>query len=266
MLPKIIYYPISPSDRIFIIPRILEPNPFKLHSSRMFSTAIIAGLLLSTFHVPTGVAQPVNPSSFIVKHIASDYFPDAKGDLSHFDVHAQFVVDDSTTQSWLTTLDPASGDSDEEKAKKLTEAAYAKPFDAEDPDMTGDVDSLLAAIAGNSTTHEKRQQQSAFAVATAHAVKWSSCAGVLSCLSGTTCSFNIAIGQAPRSQCQVQAKSTCCISWSNYNVRVGFFSSTWTICNDEVTAQGLSNASCEGYGSASQGGDVCLSNRASGCT
>ena len=232
----------------------------------MFSTAIIAGLLLGTSQIPNGVAQPVDPSNFIVKHIASDYFPNAKGDLSRFDVHAQFVGYDSTTQSWLTALNPASGSSDEEKAKMMTEAAYVKPFDANDPDMAGDVDSLLAAIAGNSTALEKRASSSTFATATAHAVKWSTCAGVLSCLSGTTCSFSLAIGKAPRSQCQVQGSSTCCISWSDYNIRAGFFSAAWTSCNSEVIAEGLSKASCEGYGSSAQGGDVCLSNRASGCT
>lgn len=231
----------------------------------MFSTAIITGVLFGLFQVPNVVAQPVNASTFIVKHIASDYFPNAKGDLSPFDVHAQFVGYNATTQSWLTDLNPASGNSDKDKAKMMTEVAYAKPFDDNDPDMTGDVNSLLAAIAGNSTALQRRQA-STFQVATAHAVKWSTCAGVLSCLSGTTCSFNLNIGKAPRSQCQSQGGSSCCISWSTYNIRAGFFSSTWTTCNDEVTAQKRSTASCEGYGSSAQGGDVCLSNRAGGCT
>ena len=231
----------------------------------MFSTAIVTGLLLSLLQVPSVVAQPVNASSFIVKHTASDYFPNAKGDLSPFDVHAQFVGYSASTQSWLTGLNPASGNSDNDKAKMMTEVAYAKPFDDNDPDMTEDVNSLLAAIAGNSTALQRRQA-STFQVATSHAVKWATCAGVYKCVTGTTCSFDLAVGKAPRSQCQSQGGSNCCISWSTYKVRVGFFSSTWTTCNDEVTAQGKSQASCEGYGSSAQGGDVCLSNRASGCT
>ena len=232
----------------------------------MFSLpAIIAGLLLGLAQIPSGVAQPFNASNFIIKHTASDYFPNAKGDLSPFDVHAQFVGYDGTTQSWLTGLDPASGNSDKEKAQMMTEAAYAKPFDPNDPDMTEDVNSLLATIAGNSTALQRRDS-STFSVAAAHAVKWSTCAGVLSCLSGTTCTFSLDVGKAPRSQCQSQGGVNCCISWSNYNIRAGFFSATWTTCNDEVTAQKRSTASCEGYGSSGQGGDVCLSNRATGCT
>ncbi len=148
----------------------------------------------------------------------------------------------------------------------ITAAAYAKPFDTNDPDMTEDVNSLLAAINGNVTVVQKRQAGSHFKIAAAHAVAWQTCSHLFACLSGDTCSFSVAIGQAPRSQCQAQGTSTCCISWSNYNVRAGFFSTTWTTCNDEVTAQKRSLASCEGYGSSAQGGDVCLSNRANGCT
>ena len=241
----------------------------------MFSTAIITGLLLGLFQVPSVVAQPVNASSvvaqpvnasnFMVKHTASDYFPNAKGDLSPFDVHAQFVGYNASTQSWLNGLNPASGNSDKDKAKMMTEIAYAKPFDDNDQDMTGDVNSLLAAIAGNSTALQRRQA-SGFQVSTSHAVTWASCADVFSCLSGTRCPFILAVAGDPRSQCVSQGDSNCCISWSDINVKVGFFNSTWINCNDEVTTQGFSQASCQGYGSYSQGGDVCLSNRATGCT
>lgn len=237
----------------------------------MIFPTIIAGLLVGLSQFPGGLAQPTSPANatgFIITHAASDYFPHAKGDLTPYDVDVHYVGYDADTQSWLTALNPASGASDRHKAIMMTEAAYAKPFDETDPDMTDDVNSLLAAVAGNTTTSslERRAAGSSFKVATAHAVKWTSCAGVLSCLSGTTCSFSLNVGKAPRSQCQSQGGSNCCISWSNYNIRAGFFSTTWTTCNSEVTAEKRSTASCEGYGSGSQGGDVCLSNRANGCT
>ena len=231
----------------------------------MFSPTIITGLLLGISQIPSGIAQPVDNSSVIVSLTALDYFPHAKGDLSQFDVSVRYVGYDATTQSWLTGLNPASGTSDEEKAVLMTEAAYAKPFNESDPDMTEDVKYLLAAVAGNLTALEKRQQTT-FRTAAAHAVNWATCASVLSCLSGATCGFSLETNKAPRSHCQVQGGSSCCISWSTYNVRAAFFSTTWTTCNNEVDAQGLKSASCEGYGSTSQGGDVCLSNRASGCT
>lgn len=231
----------------------------------MFSSAIIPSLLLGLSQIHSSIAQPVNASSVTVTLAASDHFPHAKGDLSPFDVDVKYVGYNASTQSWLTSLNPASGASDEEKAMIMTEAAYAKPFDADDPDMTADVNSLLATIAGNATALEKRDGSS-FKVVAGHAVKWAACAKVFGCLSGSTCTFTLNVGKAPRSQCQSQGGSNCCISWSDYNVRVGFFSTTWTTCNDEVTAQQMSTASCEGYGSSSQGGDVCLSNRANGCT
>ena len=232
----------------------------------MFSTAIITGLLLGLFRVPSAVAQPVNASNFIVKHLASGYFPHAKGDLSPFDVHAQFIGYSATTQSWLTGLNPASGNSDKDKAKMMTELAYAKSFDDNDPDMTGDLNSLLAAIAANSTALHRRQTSSTIQVSASHAVQWGSCAAFFSCISGTTCIFDLAIGTAPRSQCVARGGSNCCISWSTYNVVAGFFSTTWITCNNEVAEQGLSTASCQGFGGEAQGGDVCLSNRAKGCS
>ena len=233
----------------------------------MFSPTIIASLLLGLSQIQSAVAQPVNASSVTITHLASDYFPNAKGDLSPFDVDVQFTGFNATTQSWLAGLNPASGASDEEKARLMTAAAYAKPFDANDPNMTEDVDSLLAAVAGNATTAvQKRTGTSYFTVAAGHAVVWHACQAFFGCVSGTTCTYSIAQNEAPRSQCQQVGSSTCCISWSNYNVQAGFFSTTWTTCNAEVTAQGDSSASCEGHGSSAQGGDVCLSNRATGCT
>lgn len=224
----------------------------------MFSLTIIAGLLLGISQIPSGIAQPVDTSSFIISLNTSDYFPNAKGDLSPFDVDVRYIGYNATTQSWLTGLNPASGTSDEEKAVLMTEAAYAKPFNESDLDMTEDVKHLLAAVAGKPTALEKRDS---YTVSTAHAVQWTNCASYFACVSGTSCDFGLAIGQSPRSQCQ----GSCCISWSNYNVRQSFFSDTWTQCNAAVQTQGASLVSCEGHGT-SEGGDVCLSNRATGCT
>ena len=229
----------------------------------MFSPALIAGLLLGLSQIPSSLAQPLN-GSFIVTHIASNYFPNAKGDLTPFDVDVQFTGFNGSTKSWLTSLDPASGSTDEEKAELITAAAYAKPFNAHDPDMVEDVNALLAAVAGNTTT--TIQKRDSFTVSTAHAVVWSDCSAYFSCVSGVDCRFSLGIGQAPRSQCQQNGASNCCISWSTYNVQAGFFATTWNSCNSGVAASGYSSASCQGHGSSDQGGDVCLSNRASGCT
>ena len=228
----------------------------------MFSPAIVIGFL-GLSQLPSSVAQPVNASGFIIKHIASDYFPNAKGDLSAFDVHAKFVGYDGTTQSWLTTLNPASENSDEAKARMMTAAAYAKPFDDNDQDMTKDVNSLLAAIAGNSSA--LLQKRSTFQVSDDHTINWATCTNSLSCNSGATCEFTIDIANDPRSLCQPQSGENCCISWSTYTVNADFFQTTWNTCNNLVTTGQQTDASCEGYGS-DQGGDVCLSDRATGCT
>ena len=136
----------------------------------MLSPAIITSLLLGLSQITSGVAQPVNTGSFIITHVASSYFPNAKSDLSRFDVDIQFVGYSGTTQSWLTGPNPASGKSDEEKAMIITAAAYTKPFNANDRDMTEDVNSLLAAINGTSTALQKRGDGSSFKIETGHEV------------------------------------------------------------------------------------------------
>jgi hypothetical protein len=231
------------------------------------TTTIITSLVLGLSQLTTGAAlpEPSSPTGLVITHKASDYFPHSKGNLAPFDVDVRYVGYPTATETWLSNLNPHSSSTDEDKARTLTEAAYAKKYDENDADMAGDVAALLAHVAGNST--EKRlSKRSSFSTSAAHAVLWSACGTFFSCISGTTCSFSQEIGKAPRSHCEQHGGSNCCVSWSNYNVRAGFFSTTWTACNEEVKAEGKSSASCEGYGSGDQGGDVCLSNRATGCT
>ncbi|KAG8528573.1 uncharacterized protein KY384_006260 [Bacidia gigantensis] len=240
----------------------------------MFPAAILAGLCLSASQLwSTTAAQPTpqDSTSFDIYHNVSALFPNSKSDLSRFDVDARFHGYNSSVQSWMTSLDPSTGSTDEQKAELVTAAAYAKPYDPTDPEMVQDVHDLLAAVNGTTAAITTRdlevRQGSRFILGAGHAVVWGACATFYSCISGTTCAFDVKIDQAPRSQCQQVAQSNCCVSWSTYKVRAGFFTSTWTTCDDEVKAQGKTEVSCEGYdGSGSQGGDVCFSNRPNGCT
>lgn len=227
----------------------------------LFQSTVAAALLSMV-----AIAQPTTDPSFIVEHYANDLFPHSKGNLSAWDVSVEFVGYNSSIQSWLTSINPTVGESDEHKAEMLLEAAYAKPFDQTDMDMILDRESILAIVAGNTTSSLDRRAEVTYRTATTHAVAWSVCSGAMSCLAGYSCSLSIDIGKAPRSKCQSQGGQNCCISWSTYSVRAGFFQRTWTNCNQEVRDEGMSKASCEGYGSSSQGGDVCLSNRGTGCT
>ncbi|KNG89188.1 hypothetical protein ANOM_002540 [Aspergillus nomiae NRRL 13137] len=224
--------------------------------------------LLGFAWIPSTLASPIvstSPTSIIVTHRASDIFPEFEGDLSPFDVDVEYVGYEAETRSWLASLDPSSGNTDEEKAVLLTEAAYAQKFDANDPGMVEDVHDLLAALGGNSTAIEKSADPR-YTLSSRHAINWPKCANILSCLSGTTCRFYLDIGKAPRSRCESRGKSNCCISWSTYHVQASFFPTTWTSCNSKVSTEHRSSASCQGHGGFAQGGDVCLSNRANGCT
>ncbi|OQD96109.1 hypothetical protein PENSOL_c017G03280 [Penicillium solitum] len=216
----------------------------------MLSTTIITSLILGLSQLTSVSALPSTSTAstgFIINHVVADYFPDSKADLRAFDVDVRFAGYSAATEAWTP--------------------AYAKKYDENDPDMADDVASLLARVAGNVTVANKGiEKRSSFKTSAAHAVLWSACGTVFSCISGTTCTFDQQIGKAPRSHCEQQGGASCCVSWSTYTVRAGFFSSTWTACNQEVQAEQKRSASCEGYGTGDQGGDVCLSNRASGCT
>ncbi|KAJ7676742.1 hypothetical protein DFH06DRAFT_1428467 [Mycena polygramma] len=225
-----------------------------MFSSSFHFAAVIIGLASARIALaspsPALTHVPVNEfatdGGIVVSHKAADYFPHAVGDLRAWDISTRFTGYNSTMESWLTSIDPHSAATDEDKAIALTSVAFAKPYDPTDVDMARDVQALKI-------------------FSTRNPVRWSVCAAFFSCISGTTCTLAIQIGSAPRSQCQSQGGQNCCISWSTYNVRAGFFSTTWTSCNQEVTDDGYTSASCEGR-STSQGGDVCLSNRATGCT
>ncbi|KAF8212924.1 hypothetical protein K438DRAFT_1416830, partial [Mycena galopus ATCC 62051] len=190
----------------------------------------------------------------VVTHKAADYFPHAVGDLSAWEISTRFTGYNSTMESWLASLNPHSGATDQDKAKTLMSVAFAKPFDPSDKDMVNDMQGLLDTVAGKTTSTAVDKRNSQFVVSASHIVLWHACAAFFSCVSGATCSFNLQIGQAPRSQCQSQGGQNCCISWSTYNVQAGFFSTTWNTCNQEVSDDGDTSASCEGKSSA-QGGD-----------
>jgi hypothetical protein len=225
------------------------------------------------------------PGSVFVFLNATEIFPYTKTSLEAFDVDAEIIGYNPSTQDWLSNINPSAGHDDEMKARLLIGASYAKPFDLTDDDMAQDLDDLLAAIAGNTTQSigvrhaalkgsvsdarnniKAREGGTRYTVSTRHAVKWGTCSAVFSCLTGTTCSYKIDVGKAPRGKCESRGGQSCCVSWSTYHVRALFFQRTWTNCNQDVKDQGDAKASCEGYGGDANGGDVCLSNRASGCT
>ncbi|CAG8238278.1 unnamed protein product [Penicillium salamii] len=201
---------------------------------------IIIGLILGLAQLIIGAALPMVETiktDFIVTHKASDYFPHSKSDLSDFDIDVHFVGYPEATASWLISLDPHTGATDEDKARILTEVMYAKKYNEKDIDMSEDVDLLLAHIAGYTET-KVLAKRSWFRTSARHTVKWASCSAFFSCVSGVTCHFKLDVKRAPRSRCESHGGQNCCISWSNNNVRLAFFSATWTSCNREVRAEG----------------------------
>ncbi|CAG8920872.1 unnamed protein product [Penicillium salamii] len=229
---------------------------------------IIIGLILGLAQRIIGAALPIaetNNTDFIVTHKASDYFPHSKSDLSDFDIDVEFVGYPEATASWLISLDPHTGATDEDKARILTEIMYAKKYDEEDIDMSEEVESLLAHIAGY-TDPKVQATRVDFRTDSHNAVRWASCSAYFTCISGTTCNFTLNVRKAPRSRCESRGGQNCCMSWSTYHVRPGFFPWTFSVCDRKIKEQGMAYASCVGMGGGDHGGDVCFSNRARNCT
>ncbi|KAJ7859835.1 hypothetical protein B0H14DRAFT_2577000 [Mycena olivaceomarginata] len=226
-------------------------------SSSFNFAGVILGLASVRIAFASPSPAPVNEfatdGGIVITRKAADYFPHVVGDLSPWDISTRFTGYNSTMESWLTSLDPHSGATDEDKAKTLMSVAFAKPFDPSDKDMVDDMQALLDTVAGRTTSTAVAERDAQFIVSASHVVLWHACAAF----------FSLAKHRA--ASARARAARTACISWSTYNVQAGFFSTTWTACDQEVSDDGDSSASCEGK-SSTQGGDVCLSNRATGCT
>lgn len=87
-------------------------------------------------------------SGVVVTHRAADVFPHALGDVSPWDLAVRFTGYNASMESWLTGLDPKRGATDDERARILLAASYARPYDDADADMAADKEALLRAVGG----------------------------------------------------------------------------------------------------------------------
>jgi hypothetical protein len=195
---------------------------------------------------------------------AAKLFPGAATDLSGFNVDVGY------TNYNVTLFDKVAHDledahaSPDAKVAAVVSALYGKEY------RTGasadhDEDHHRLAVMANPSAHGALDERDSYvAWAAGHAINLVTCAGFLSCISGASCNFYVTVNQAPRSRCENQGGENCCMSWANYDVKAGFFKATWTTC---YSSRPSDTDSCEGYDNGGgNGGDVCFSNRATGCT
>jgi hypothetical protein len=195
---------------------------------------------------------------------ASKMFPGAAADLSGFSLDVGY------TNYNVTLFDKLAHDLENAHSTPAIKVAavvsalygqeYRTGFSAEH-----DEDHHRLSVMANPSAHGSlAERQSYVAWASGHAINLVTCAGFLSCISGTTCNFYVTINQAPRSRCENQGGQNCCLSWANYDVKAGFFKATWTTCYNSRPSD---TDSCEGYDNGGgNNGDVCYSNRSTGCT
>ncbi|CEL03045.1 hypothetical protein ASPCAL04203 [Aspergillus calidoustus] len=138
--------------------------------------------------------------------------------------------------------------------------------------MVADMQGLLQAVAGNTTTTRLAKRIDWYSLSERHPITWALCYAFFQCISGTACSVNIGAGKVPRSRCEERGSQTCCMSWSSYDLRFGFLHTTFVNCNPKVAEappngkRAVRRYSCQGHGDRYERGDVCFSSRANGCT
>jgi hypothetical protein len=118
-----------------------------------------------------------------------------------------------------------------------------------------DFNRLFALV--NPGVHSDLVQRQQFTWAADYAINLVSCSAFLSCISGTTCGFDLTVDSVPRSRCESQGVHVV------VDV-LDFFEYAWITC---YYSRSGDIDSCEGHDEGScQGGDVCFSNGANGCT
>ncbi|KAI4859328.1 hypothetical protein F4820DRAFT_174130 [Hypoxylon rubiginosum] len=190
-------------------------------------------------------------------------FPGTPADLSGFSIDAGYtnynesffhkVADDLEASSTL-----------EAKVVAVVAALHGKEYLDSDSDMLENYNRLLQMAHPGTAAALIARNNPYFTWAKSHVIALTTCAGFLSCVSGSSCNFYVTVNKAPRSRCENQGGENCCMSWANYDVKAGFFKATWTTCYNSAPDN---NESCEGHDNGSgNNGDVCFSDRASGCT
>jgi len=196
----------------------------------------------------------------------SDLFSDVTSPLSGFDLDVGYTNYNTTLfQKIADDLAAHKNNSLLDKLAAVVSVLYGKEYrQGIDPEMDEDFHRLNSTVHPGNYNSLDTRANAYVTWATSHAINLGTCAAFLSCISGTTCSFFVTIGKAPRSRCESQGGQNCCMSWADYNVQAGFFKVTWTTCYNSRPAD---NESCEGHDNGSgNGGDVCFSNRSTGCT
>ncbi|KAI0555773.1 hypothetical protein F4679DRAFT_577897 [Xylaria curta] len=199
----------------------------------------------------------------IVTIDAPKVFPDSPANLTGFNIEAGYTnYNETFFHNMANDLSPAAPL--ETRVGAVVGALYGKEYVESEPDMAEDFHRLFQ-MAHPVTAMDLIPSRNAYWTwSKNNAVSLAVCAGFMSCISGYTCNFYVTINQAPRSRCEVQGGQNCCMTWANYNVKAGFFSITWAQC---YNSRPDDNESCEGHDNGSgNGGDVCFSNRADGCT
>jgi hypothetical protein len=237
---------------------------------KAFTAALtLLGVTTVSSAVPTGndfVRFTHDERGAPMAHVTVDMaklFPNSTADLSGFNLDVGYTNYNTTLFQQVANDLGNAGASPETKVAAAVSVLHGKEY-RKGADDNYDEDFLrLSTMAAPELQGDLAKRQY-IAWAAGHAINLVTCSAFLSCISGSTCGFYVTVGQAPRSRCESQGGENCCMSWSTYQVKVGFFQQTWTTCYNSRPGN---EESCEGYDNGSgQGGDVCFSNRANGCT
>jgi len=192
-------------------------------------------------------------------------FPDVPYQLSGFDLDVGYTNYNQTLFQRVAESLSNEDLSFNDKIATTVTVLYGKEYHkGADTEMDTDFTRLYEAVHPSYFKQLDARSNAYVDWSRKYAINLVTCRAFLSCISGVTCGFYVTIDKAPRSRCESQGGQNCCLSWATYTVKAGFFQVTWTDCYNSRPAN---VESCEGYDNGSgNGGDVCFSNRATGCT
>ncbi|KAI1777838.1 hypothetical protein F4818DRAFT_439160 [Hypoxylon cercidicola] len=245
-------------------------------SNIFFTTGIMKFVTPIVLAVLGATSAAVADSDFIIftadergtpmAHVTIDaakLFPDTPADLSGFSIDAGYTNYNETFFHKMAD-DLVASSTLEVKVSAVVSVLHGKEYLDSDSDMLENYSRLLQMAHPDTAKALIARNNPYFTWAKSHVISLTTCAGFLSCVSGSSCHFYVTVNKAPRSRCEVQGGENCCMSWANYDVKAGFFQATWSTCYNSAPDN---KESCEGHDNNSgAGGDVCFSDRAKGCT
>ncbi|KAK7979664.1 Twin-arginine translocation pathway signal [Apiospora arundinis] len=135
---------------------------------------------------------------------ADKVFADTPANLTGFNIDTGYTNYNETFFHKLAEDLSTRNGTLETKVGAVVSALYGKEYTDSEAEMHEDYDRLFQMAHPASAQALISRNNPFYTWSKGHLIKLTTCAGFLSCISGTTCTFYVTINKAPRSRCENQ--------------------------------------------------------------